>query len=211
MKNQEMLALISLIADYHGESISESRMQMFASDLSDYSAKEINEAWKKYRSTPTNLKMPMPAVLKQLVDDGHPTAQESWAMIPRDDRASVVWSDQMRSAYAVAEPLIREGNISGAFFAYREEYDRLIANARMNRQKPKWSASFGDDKSGRDAALIVAIEKGRLTPERAVQFYPELEYNPNYEILTLGYQKKQSELEFKNKEKLKKLVTAKNI
>lgn len=211
MQNLEMVTLMQLIAEYHDEDLSQSRAQMYASDLEAYSPAEINQAWKTYRMALGNNKMPKPFQLIQFVQDGHPTAQESWAMIPRDESASVIWSDEMRAAYSIAEPLIREGNVSGAFFAYREEYEKQINQARALRKKPRWSPSFGDYKPGRDAALITAIERGRITPEKAVSLYPELEYNQQYEVLALGYEKKSSQLEIANKEKLKQLMTLKRM
>lgn len=207
MQNKsEMLGLIHLIADCHETEISDSRVAMIEHDLQGYSVAEVNQAWKKYRSVPTNLRMPTAAQLIQLIPDGHPSAQESFAMLPRDEYASVIWSDEMRFAYGVCEPLIREGNLSGAFFAYKEEYERLVNEARMNRKKPKWSPSFGDDKHGRITAVVHAVEKKRISLEYACAIYPELEFNPAYKNLALKYGGNVPEIDHDGLEKVKLLI-----
>lgn len=188
----KILSLIYLIAECHETELSEARAAMIESDLRDFSINDINLAWKKYRSFPNNRKMPTAAELINLIPDGHPTAQESWAMIPQDEYKSVVWSNEMREAYSVAAPLINQGNISGAFFAYKEAYEKLITASRAERKKPKWSLSPGYDKNGRDTAIVEAIQKGRMTIETALKYHPELEYNPNYEQLLIEYSGKQT-------------------
>lgn len=201
-----MLALVQLIAECHDTEISESRAAMIESDLRNYSLEEVNEAWKKYRSVPANNKMPTAAQLKSLIPDGHPSAQESFAMLPRDENSSVIWSDEMRFAYAACEQLIKEGNLTAAFFAYKDEYERLVQESRSHRNKPKWSQSFGDNKSGREAALVVAVEKKRISLDHACKIYPELEWSPKYEQLALNYGVKVQQIDYKSKEKLNTLI-----
>lgn len=173
--------------------MSEARAAMMESDLAGFLLNDINTAWKKYRSIPNNRRMPTAAELINLIPDGHPSAQESWAMIPQDEYKSVVWSEEMREAFRIASPLIDQGNISGAFFAYKEAYEKLVTTSRSERKKPKWSLSPGYDKSGRDTAIVEAVQKGRMTLETALKHHPELEYNPGYEKLALEYSGKKTE------------------
>lgn len=186
MSQSKMLGLIQLIAECHETEISDARAAMIESDLRGCSIDEINLAWKKYRSNPANNKMPTAAQLIQNIPDGHPSAQESFALLPRDEDSSVVWSEEMRTAYGVCETFLREGNINGAFFAYKETYERLVQESRSMRSKPKWSASFGFNKSGRELAVVTAIEKQRISLEFGCAIYPELEMSPKYETLYLA-------------------------
>lgn len=206
MSNSQMLGLIQLMAECHEIDLSEARAAMIVSDLAGCSLQEVNDAWKKYRAIPSNVKMPTAAQIIQFIPDGHPTAQESWAQIPHDEDGSVVWSDEMRMAFAVARPMIREGNFTGAFFAYKEAYEKLLFEARSLRRKPKWEPSFGFDKGGRDTALQVAVEKNRIPLQLAVKFYPELEYSPQYEQLALKYGGDKIQIDHENKNKILQLV-----
>lgn len=210
-KKSKMLSLVQLIAECHDTEITESRAALIEYDLNGCTLDEVNDAWRRYRSVPTNTRMPTAAQLIQYIPDGHPSAQESFAMIPRNEYTSVIWSDEMRFAYGVCESLIREGNITGAFFAYKEEYDRLVQESRMKRRKPKWSPSFGDDKAGREVALVTAIEKKRISLDLACKFYPELEWLPSYEKLALTYGGTKLEIDYKNIEEIKKLIQPKEI
>jgi len=148
---------------------------------------EMKSAMKFYRSQPGRRQMPMPADYLQAIPDGHPTAQEAWAMMPKDEYTSVVWSEEMREAYGKVRSLMTEHGNSD-FFSFKEIYEKKVQAARARRQKPKWSLSAGFDKSGRDAAMVEAIDNGRLTLVEAVKLHPELASSPIYQPLAIAYE-----------------------
>lgn len=185
--SQKIKKIIVEEALYYDAVISEPKIDLFVKQLEGVTEEELRYAVNYLRSQPSQKFMPKPAEYLQHIPDGHPSAQESWAMMPKDEDESVIWSEEQRKAYAVAAPLIAEGNISGAFFAYKEAYEKLVSESKFSRKKPKWEPSFGMDKSGREVAVIKALEKGRLKLDEALHFYPELEYNPSYERLALTY------------------------
>jgi len=211
MSKSQMLALIQLIAECHEAELTEARAAMIENDLRGFPLDQINAAWTKYRSIPTNRRMPTAAELIQHIPDGHPTVQEAWAMLPRNEDDSVIWTEEMRSSYGVVRAMILEGN-NGAFFAFKSTYEPLVLEARALRKKPNWSPSFGFNKSGREAALVEAIEKKRLSLETSLKYYPELEYSPNYETLALTYGGKDIlKISHENKGRLKQLTTIKQM
>lgn len=181
--SQAIIRLLIEDAAFYDAQMNEIKLKQFADALKDVSPIELGLAIKHFRMQPGRRTMPMPADYLQAIPDGHPSAQEAWSMIPRDESKSVVWSEEMRKAYAVAAQMISDGEISSAFFAFKETYEKLIAESKSLRRKPKWSPSFGHDVGGRDAAIIDAIDKGRISLEYAVKIRPELEYHPNYPSL----------------------------
>lgn len=92
----------------------------------------------------------------------HLSPNEAWALCPRDEASTVVWTDEICSAYGVAEPLLRQGDQVGGRMAFLEAYRRGVAESQAAGRKPKWSPSFGHNESQRTSALLDAAKLGRL-------------------------------------------------
>jgi len=105
----------------------------------------------------------------RLARDGRLGVEEAWARsLPAlDERQTVVWCEEMAEAFAVARPLLVQGDTVGARMAFRETYARLIEHSRSNREQPRWHVSEGRDPALRVAAVRAAVEAGCLTMGRA--------------------------------------------
>lgn len=96
-------------------------------------------------------------------------------MMPIDEAASVVWTEEMCQAWAVSTPLLDgRGNVA-ARMAFLEAYTKAITEARDRRRPPKWTPSLGHDVHGREQALRTAVEKGRLAIDHARKLLPRLD------------------------------------
>jgi len=107
------------------------------------------------------------SILNEMRPDGRPIADEAWAMIPRDEDASVVMTEEMAEALNVARPLLDTGDQIAARMAFKAAYERLTEANRNAGIKPKWFPSLGHDRQGRDAAINEAVRLGRLGSEHA--------------------------------------------
>lgn len=102
-------------------------------------------------------------------DDGRPGPEAAWAMCPKDEEASVVWTDEMSEAFASGvRQLLRDGDPIAARMAFREHYQSLLDTARRDGIPVRWSVSLGWDKADRFRALSEAVEKNRLTQSHAM-------------------------------------------
>lgn len=118
--------------------------------------------------------VPVPADIIAQIDglaaeDGRPGCEEAWATSVRaaDESSTVVWTEEMARAWAIAQPVHSGGDEVGARMAFKETYTRLVDESRRDRRKPAWQASLGFDASLRDAAIDLAARAGRLpAPER---------------------------------------------
>ena len=122
---------------------------------------------------------PMPAdVIEQIeglvADDGRPGVEEAWAMCCRaaDESETLVWTDEMSQAYAVALPLMQAGDQIGARMAFKEAYGRMVDDARRARHAVSWSVTLGHDVSKRHAALVAAEARGLLSAGEALRLAP---------------------------------------
>lgn len=171
MISESVIKTLMLMTQLYSKEISEDAARMIAADLESYPEQALLAALSRCRKELKSF--PTIAEIIARIEDGRPGVEEAWAMIPKDERDSVVWCEEMREAFAAARPLIDADPIA-ARQAFKEVYAKLILEARTTGQPPKWSPSFGQDKAMHQAAIQSALEKGRISSEYALKLLPEL-------------------------------------
>lgn len=123
--------------------------------------------------------VPTPAdVIAQLdglaADDSRPGAEEAWAIVQAgaDEGATLVWTDEMGQAWGIAKPVLDGGDEVGARMAFREAYNRLVAEARKASRPAAWRATLGHDQQRREAAIRDAVLAGRLVADEVLHLLP---------------------------------------
>lgn len=96
--------------------------------------------------------------------DGRPDANEAWAIAlrSRDERDTVVWTQECAEAFSIASAVLDEGDEVGARMAFKAAYERLIEAARAVGTKAVWLKSLGHDPDLREQVLTDAVRAGRL-------------------------------------------------
>lgn len=99
--------------------------------------------------------------------DGRPKPEEAWSIAVRSvsESATIVWSTEIRQAWAIAFGLIREKQTVQARMAFIETYRDLCRAAREAHAPVVWEISPGSSPSERDAEILAAVEAGRLKRE----------------------------------------------
>lgn len=170
MPSSQVIEAIAVTAELCGRTFSPAAAMVFAGDLEGFPDSAIVAALTRCRKEVKGFLTIADVVSR--IDDGRPGAEQAWAMIPQDDTTSVVWSQEMASAFGVAQPLLEMGDKIGARMAFKEAYAKLVSDARDQRQPAKWSPSFGDDKNGRQGALIEAVRHNRISVDSAIALLP---------------------------------------
>ena len=141
--------------------------------LAGYDLIDIGSAMDSYVTSPAGHYAPGPGDLIDLMRKqyGHISAAEAWplALTSTDESATVVITQQIAQALAVARQCLDAGDKYGARLAFVSAYERLLLSAPP---VPVWYASLGDDASGRSAALRKAAEDGRLSSEYVDNLLP---------------------------------------
>lgn len=147
---------------------------LFVDDLAGFDEAAVMSALTRCRKELEGKPLTVSAVVAR-IDDGRPGPQEAWSMMPLDEAASVVWTDEMCKAWAAAAPLLDgRGNVA-ARMTFVEVYTKALNAARDQRKAPVWTPSLGHDPAGREQALQLAVDKGRLGIEHARRLTPVLE------------------------------------
>lgn len=109
------------------------------------------------------------------ISDGRPSPEEAWAMIPKSEDESVVWTDDIAAASASVMDM---SDRVAARMAFLDTYKRLTRESRTEGKPIKFFLSAGRDKAGRVAATNKAVALGRLTPGEAMRLTPALPAPP---------------------------------
>lgn len=166
-----LLQALAVTAELTGTvDISEAAATVIADDLQAYPLDQVLAALSRCRRELKG-RLTLAAILERL-DDGRPTPNEAWAMIPQDEAGSVVWTDEMALAFGAAQPLIAAGQIIAARQAFLEVYERECATARSACRPPRWSPSLGHDPSQRARAVEAAVRAGRIGQAQAQSLLP---------------------------------------
>jgi len=169
--SEAILKAITVAAELTGTELSKDAAHAMLDDLNTYPEAQVIAALHRCRK---ELKGRMsPADIINRIDDGRPGPEEAWAMIPKDDAGSVVWTDEMAAAFRISAPILYEGDAIAARMAFKEAYLREVAKAKDDGIPPRWFPSFGFSQAGREAALIEAAGKGHISYQRAANWLPE--------------------------------------
>jgi len=163
MKNNVVLNLKEVfltMSEIYGKRLSEIQIALMLDDLSGYETPDILKALKRCRMELN--RFPTVADIIQRIDTGHPTPNEAWAMLPKSESDSAVWTEPMRKSYEAVYDLIASGDTIAARSAFLEIYDKMVKQALVTRSAPRWKLTLGTDKSLRDKATIMAKQKGVL-------------------------------------------------
>ena len=124
------------------------------------------------------------------ITDGRPGPEEAWAKccMLTDERASIVWTEEMNSAWFACSDLAYQNDLIAARKAFTERYVRDVNLARGVNKPVRWTLSPGRDVTQRVVAVREAVRLGRLTANEARIMLPHLreEFEPKTNLPTVG-------------------------
>lgn len=161
---------LAIAAAVTGTELSKLALAAMVEDLTAYPLERAVHAIRRARREVTRLTLA--AIIERVEHgDGHPGADEAWAMCPLTEADSAVWTEQMARAYAVAAPLLKTDRI-GARMAFKDAYAREVDQARLDRTPIAWRVTLGTDVARRETAIAEAVTRGRLSIEHARAYLP---------------------------------------
>lgn len=168
---------------------------------------DIAQVQRAYSAHVTTSKfMPTPAEISDLITASNPAmcrpgADEAWAMMPRSEDDSVVWTEEMAYAWGIASSLVNEFNTIkpdwvAARMAFKDAYSRAVDGAKAQGRPVRWDIARGQRKDNLEDVLTDAIRLGRMSQDAARPHFLELEYvRPvNQQILLEGASKTKDEI-----------------
>ena len=172
MTSPALIKAILVTSELCGRTFSEAAAAVFVSDLSAYPEHQVMKALVRCRKEVRGM-LTMNDVISRL-DDGRPGVEEAWAMLPHTESQSAVWTDEMAQAFGVAVGLLDAGDKIAARMAFKEAYLAEVGKARDEGRRVVWRVTLGHDIHGRESVLMAAVDKGRISYEKAQEFVPAL-------------------------------------
>lgn len=169
---KKFLEIMTSCSSVYRQEADKSTMRVFWQLLEAYPIEAVEKAFinhlrsNKFFPTPSEIIASLDVKYKHLGSD------EAWAMMPRSEFESVVWTEEMAAAYAVAFDLINEGDRIAARMAFKNAYERLCNEASLMQKPVVWTVCKGYDKSLIEPVLQKAVLQGRITQEVADKHLP---------------------------------------
>lgn len=167
---------VAVTLELTGTALSEVAARIMAEDLARYPEAQVMGALTRCRRELKG-RLTIADVISRL-DDGRPGVEEAWAMLPKDEQTTAVWTVEMSQASAVVHDLLDRGDEVAARMAFKEAYSKACQLARDRGEPVSWSATLGWDKGGRESVLKAAVVAGRLSREQISIYLPPAEAQP---------------------------------
>lgn len=162
---QFVAALTRIMAAYGKPLPDTPVMQAWWNALAPFKQAVIEQAFSAYSlERPDFAPVPNSIAARCKLLDGRPDENEAWAqsLISRDERETVVWTQEMAEAFGTARPLLESGDEIGARMAFKDAYSRLVTAARAMGRPAVWNVSAGWDAGLRQVAMKKAAAAGLL-------------------------------------------------
>lgn len=156
-----------------GQELSDAALTVLTRDLQGYPLDGVLKSLSRCRKELRRLTL---ADVIERIPGGRPGAEEAWSIVSKalnDERATVVWTQEIASAFSAALGL--QDDPVAARMAFKEVYTRLAAEARDEGKPIVWTASLGHDPQGREGPLLEAVRLGRLPTEHVAGLLPHRE------------------------------------
>lgn len=180
--SRELIEAIAVTAELCGRVMSEAAARVMCNDLAAFPEAQVIAALSRCRKEVRG-----PLTVQDVIsriDDGRPGAEEAWAMLPRSEVESCVWTDEMSKAYGVAASLMNDE--VAARMAFKEVYSRLVADARNAGTPTRWTPSLGTDAASRGSVLERAVQLKRLTRAQADKLLAAPQGQPDFKALEMS-------------------------
>lgn len=121
------------------------------------------------------------------IDDGRPNNNAAFAMLPRSEAESVLWTQEMAEAHSETSHLVNE---TGRRMAFNAVYDKRVKENKRAGCAAVWSVSLGHDENHRDEILLKALESNLIDKRYALMLSPHLDKTTQYQMIESGRNRK---------------------
>lgn len=164
-----VLELLGATAEIMGQETSPTALLIMADDLKSYATKDISNALVRVRQECNRLTL---ANVIERIEGGWIGPEEAWAAFPKDEGETAIVTDEALSAWHVASRLWAKSDPIGARMAFKETYQRKVAEAQGRRERPVNRVSLGQDPELRTTVVADAVSRNILTQSEAGNLLP---------------------------------------
>lgn len=164
---QELAVTIELIG---ATDLSKGVKKVIISELAAYTPEQAIKALKRCQRE-CKYRLSLADILER-IDDERPGPNEAWAMVPKSEAESAVWTTETVEAMGPVWDLMHDD--VAARMAFIESYKKTVQNAKDQKKSVEWTFTYGHDKSQRQSVLLQGVKMGRISDGVARKLMPEL-------------------------------------
>lgn len=156
-------------AEALGQTLSDNAAGLMAADLSTFPKEQLRTALGRTRMECSG-RLTLKFILDQLdALQGRLGVNEAWALAlrTRDERETVVWTDEIEQAWVAASSMAQGRDLVGARMAFKDAYERITLHARDTLKRPETRIAVGWDAERRLQVVVQAQQEGQLSLEQA--------------------------------------------
>lgn len=168
--SEKVIEAVAVVCELTDTDLSKGALTVMCADLSLYPEAQVLGALQRCRRELKG-KLTLAAVLER-IEDGRPTPEEAWSLVPKTEEASAFLTSEMAEAFQSAYRMVAAGELVPARMAFLERYRALVQRARDARTPVTWSFTPGTDRDGRELVILDAAEKGRISVAAAQRLLP---------------------------------------
>lgn len=181
---KQLAQAIAVTAELTGTQLSEAALKAMINGLEEHPLDRVVAALKRCQYELGAGRFCFPEILKRM-PGAHLSADEAWALYPKDEYTTAVVTREMHGAMDAARPLLEEGDKIAARMTFKQAYERLVSEACG--RLPVWEITLGFDKQGRYDAVLKAVEHGRITVDQAIAALPDRAPDLRYALKLPGH------------------------
>lgn len=168
----DVRTLLVAVAEATGASLSPATIQVMMTKLRMYELDAVLSALDRCL-----MECKRPLTMADIVErmqqhDGRPGADEAWAMCPKSEDDAAVWTQEMSAAFFVARSLLQAGDEIAARIAFKQTYDRLVAESRRANASVTWTVSAGSSRDATARVVEQAAALGRISRADITMYLP---------------------------------------
>ena len=151
--SEDLVKALAVTAALTGTELTEIQLEAMVRELSAYPLDAVLEALRRC-SREVKYRLTLADVI-QRIDDGYPSPEAAWSLVPKSEWESAALCPPMATALAEVSGWM-DDDPTGARIAFMRRYKELVQEARSLGALPVWYASPGFDPKGRHAAEVDA-------------------------------------------------------
>lgn len=169
-----ILEALAVAAEMTGTELSKPAMRAMEMELDEFDEAAVLAALSRCRRELRH-RMTLADILDRIQGaDGRPSADEAWATALKgmDEAETVILNDEIAEGLRVARPIHDAGDLVGARMAFRQAYERIVADNRERKVPVSWWPSLGHDPHKREAVIADGVRLGLLPRQAPTNLLP---------------------------------------
>lgn len=156
-----------------GRMLSDGAMNAIVDEFDRHDPGDVSKALTRCMLECKGYISPADIISRIIEQDGRPSPDEAWALVPKSEDDSVCWTKEMSESYGVCRHLFPD--MVAARMAFLSAYRERLQDARTSGKNVNWQMSLGHRRDERKDCLKTAVLDGKISASYALSLCPGID------------------------------------